>query len=686
MTTAQDSPAATQRPMREEDLLDFVWIADPQISSDGKAIAYTRVEVDRKEDSYRTSLWWVATAGGEPHALTHGPRDSQPRWSPDGRRIAFLRKPEGEAPPQLHVLPMDGGESTALTVLAKGASSPAWSPDGKHIAFNSDTNLGLDEPRPEKPKHEPALIVTKVMFRENNIGFYDFERMSHVWVIDSAGGTPRQLTHGKFAEGAPRWSRDGRSVLFISDRREEPWFSIDESHVWAVSAALDAPTDDPALVTGAHGTVAAFTEASDGRLATIGALAPATPHSYDQMRLLVQSGAWPMHDPKVPHETCQYAWGEGLGGDQHPPRGGGATPFAFSADGQSLLAQAAREGSAMLVRVDIANGKEHELTPRGRDLIAGTASANGSTWALTIGSVGRPGDLYSFDTASGKLTQLVAPNEKLFAEATLGEVEEFWYPSFDGQKIHGWIVKPPGFDSAKKYPLILQIHGGPHTAYGHGFYHEFQMLASAGNVVLYTNPRGSTSYGWEFANIIQYKFPGDDAKDLLAGVEAVVARGYIDTKRVGVTGGSGGGLLTNWLITQTERFAAALTQRCISDWSSFFETCDFAMFLPYWFRKQPFQDPAGYAAVSPLTYVEKITTPLMIIHSEEDWRTPIGQGEAMFRALKFLKRPVVMVRFPGENHELSRSGAPSHRVQNQQHIRKWFDHWLHGKPSPEYGV
>jgi len=165
-----------------------------------------------------------------------------------------------------------------------------------------------------------------------------------------------------------------------------------------------------------------------------------------------------------------------------------------------------------------------------------------------------------------------------------------------------------------------------------------------------------------------------------------VARGYIDTKRVGVTGGSGGGLLTNWLVTRTERFAAALTQRCISEWASFMGTCDFAMLLPAWFRKQPHEDPAAYAAVSPITEVAKITTPLMIIHSEEDWRTPIGQGEMLFRALKYMKRPVVMVRFPGENHELSRSGAPSHRVQNQEHIRKWFDHWLHGKPSDEYGV
>ena len=271
--------------MREEDLLDFVWIADPQVSPEGKAIAYTRVEVDRKEDTYRTSLWWVATSGGEPRPLTNGPSDGQPRWSSDGRRIAFVRKPEGDAPPQIHVLPMDGGEPSALTALAKGASSPAWSPDGARIAFTSDTNPGLDGATdekgqtPAKPKHEPARIVTKVMFRENNVGFYDFEHLQHVWVVESAGGTPRQLTHGKYAEGAPKWSRDGKFLMFVSDRRDEPWFGVDESHVWAVAVALDAPTDSPALVTGARGPVTAFSEASDGRLATIGAVLSDTPNS-----------------------------------------------------------------------------------------------------------------------------------------------------------------------------------------------------------------------------------------------------------------------------------------------------------------------------------------------------------------------------------------------------------------------
>jgi len=268
----------------------------------------------------------------------------------------------------------------------------------------------------------------------------------------------------------------------------------------------------------------------------------------------------------------------------------------------------------------------------------------------------------------------------------LGDIESFDYPSFDGTRIQAWLVKPPGFDPKQKYPLVLEIHGGPHTAYGVGFFHEFHVLAAAGYLVLYTNPRGSTTYGQSFADCIQYRFPGDDYKDLMAGVDHVVAKGCVDESRLGVTGGSGGGLLTNWIVVKTNRFAAAITQRCVSDWSAMWSTCDFSLFQPFWFRGAPWEDPKDFAERSPVTHLANVETPLMVIHSEEDWRTPIGQGEAMFRGLLYQKKPTVMVRFPGENHELSRSGTPSRRVQNQQHIRRWFDHWLQAKPAPEYGV
>ncbi len=295
------------------------------------------------------------------------------------------------------------------------------------------------------------------------------------------------------------------------------------------------------------------------------------------------------------------------------------------------------------------------------------------------------GDLHLLDAATGTSKKLTAFNDPLFGGLTLSEPEEIWYTSFDGQRIQGWVLKPPSFDPAKKYPMILEIHGGPHSAYGNTFTHEFQWMAAKGYVVLFTNPRGSSNYGQEFGNVIQFTYPGDDYQDLMAGVDELLKKGYVDPGRLGVTGGSGGGLLTNWVVTQTTRFKAAVSQRDISDWSNFWYTADFTLFTPTWFRKAPFEDPADFARRSPITHVAKIQTPLMFILGDEDWRTPpAAGGEELFRALKYLKRPTVMVRFPDENHELSRSGKPWHRVERLQHIVGWFDKWLMGKDSGRY--
>jgi dipeptidyl aminopeptidase/acylaminoacyl peptidase len=283
---------------------------------------------------------------------------------------------------------------------------------------------------------------------------------------------------------------------------------------------------------------------------------------------------------------------------------------------------------------------------------------------------------------------LTHSNDTLFGQLNLTEPEEIWYESFDGKRIQAWIQKPPGFDPTKKYPLVLNIHGGPHAAYGYIFEHEFQWMAAKGYVVLYPNPRGSTSYGQAFGNIIQYKYPGDDFKDLMGGVDEVVRRGGIDEKKLGVTGGSGGGLLTNWVVGHTDRFAAGVAQRDIADWADWWYTADFTLFQPNWFKTPPFKDEEGdYKARSPITYINNVKTPLMLVLGEDDTRTPPGAGgEQMFRALKFRKIPTVMVKFPGETHELSRSGQPWHRIERLEHIVGWFDHWLLGVAKPEYEV
>lgn len=681
--------------MKEEDLLRFEWIADPQMSPDGTRIAFTRVSVDVEADEYRTNLWLqdVPASGQDPappRALTFGGRDAQPRWSPDGTRLAFVRRASAEADPQIHVLPLAGGEAAALTSLKSGCSAPAWSPDGATIAFLSGHNPALDSPESKKPKHEPARLVTRPVFRWNAQGFVDHDHLEHVWVVPATGGAPRALTTGReYKEENVAWSRDGRWVLFTSDRRPEPWFEHEDGEVWAVPADLAEPTEGGALrvVADVRGPIVQFHEGGDGRLAAIGGIRPAAVRSYDPSELLVFSGAWPMTQPVRASAALDRPVNEGgIASDQHPPRGGGAPPLAFTHDGRGVLCVVEHHGGSRLVALDPEGGGLRELTPGGRDVIHGTVSADGRRVALTLGGHGTPGDLHVLDVESGALVRLFGANDALLAEANLGEVEEFWVESFDGTPIQAWVVKPPGFEASRRYPLILEIHGGPHTAYGAGFFHEFRVLAAAGYLVLYTNPRGSTTYGQDFANVIQYRWPGDDVRDLMAAVDALIARGWVDASRMGVTGGSGGGLLTNAIIVQHDRFRAAITQRCVSEWSSMWSSSDFAMFTPVWFRGAPHEVPDEFAAASPAWQLERVNTPLLVLHSEEDWRTPIGQGEIMFRGLKYLRKPVAMVRFPGESHELSRSGTPSRRVQNQQHIRRWFDHWLQGVPAPEYGV
>jgi dipeptidyl aminopeptidase/acylaminoacyl peptidase len=285
------------------------------------------------------------------------------------------------------------------------------------------------------------------------------------------------------------------------------------------------------------------------------------------------------------------------------------------------------------------------------------------------------------------MSQVTHINDELFAKLNLTEPEMIWYKSFDGRRIQAWVQRPPDFEAGKKFPLILDIHGGPHSAYGYIFDHEFQWMAAKGYVVLYPNPRGSTSYGQEFGNIIQYHYPGDDYKDLMAGVDELVARGWVDPRKLGVTGGSGGGVLTNWTIGHTDRFKAAVSQRSIADWTGFWYTTDFTMFTPFWFHGAPWEQEADFKERSPITYIQNVHTPLMLIEGESDLRTPpAGGGEQMFRALKYLQRPVVMVRFPGETHELSRSGKPIHRVERLQHVVAWFAKYLMGQDIHTYDV
>ncbi|HWX55609.1 MAG TPA: S9 family peptidase [Verrucomicrobiae bacterium] len=695
---------AQKRFITEKDIFQFNWIGDPQISPDGSRVVFVKVTVNEKKDGYDTSIWSVGIDGDTPRRITDGLHDSSPRWSPDGKWLVFVRGSEssgtpaaGARPPaaQLYILPMGGGESWKVTNLPRGSASPVWSPDSMWIAFTSDTSPEdlakakkepKDKPESADSEHESDVrVITRSVYRANGAGYLDFKHHQHIWVVAAPQNSedsvkPMQLTSGNFQEENVMWSRDGSRIYFTTTRTNDPSYELPHADVYSVPAKGGESQKILAINLGPR----SLSLSSDGKHLAFCAAANEPVLSYTQPDLWVvdlAAGAKPRNlTTKYDYDVCG-----GVGGDQGTPRAGGGDPVVWTSDGGGLITTTAREGRANLIQVDIASGKVTEITHGNQAVERFRVSADGSRFVAIVSTPTNIGDLFLVDRAGAEPKQITHVNDKLFSQLNLTAPEEIWYSSFDGKRIHAWIQKPPDFDPAKKYPLILNIHGGPHAAYGFVFDHEFQWMAAQGYVVLYPNPRGSTSYGQDFGNIIQYHYPGDDFKDLMIGVDEVIKRGYIDAKKLGVTGGSGGGLLTNWVVGHTDRFAAAVAQRDIASWSAWWYSDDFTLYQPSWFKAPPFQDPQDYVTRSPITYIENVHTPLMLVLGEADYRTPPGAGgEEMFRALKYLKRPTVMVRFPGESHELSRSGQPWHRVERLEHIVGWFDKYLQGKNKPEY--
>ena len=733
VAAAVTSNAAEKRSITEKDLFSFVWIGDAQISPDGSRVAFVRVTVNEKKEGYSTSIWSVSTAGNEAsHRLTSGERDSSPRWSPDGKYLVFTRVTEKDGKPespQLFMLSMAGGDAFPFTTLPKGAGDPRWSPDGKTIAFTSSTNpedLAKQEKKKrkeeelkqavaaeaspsaskdaEKEKQKPVEaavkqaeseaeresdihVVTRAVYRGDDEGYYDFKRPQHIWVVPAPRNAdekvqPKQLTTGRFDEGGTVWSKDGSQIYFASLHNDEPYYERPKTELYSIPAG----GGDATKLTTIDMDTGGFALSPDGKQIAFIASATQPINSYSQPDLWVLDL---VKDAKPRNITGGFDWdvGASVFGDQGSPRGGGGNVPIWAADGKSIVENFAKEGQTNLGAFDVATGAMTEITKGNQAVVRFRGAPDASRLVYFLSTPTKIGDLFWLDRVSGEARQLTQSNDELFGQLNLTEPEEIRYKSFDGKSVQAWLQKPPGFDPAKKYPLILNIHGGPHAAYGYIFEHEFQWMAAKGYVVLYPNPRGSTSYGQEFGNVIQFRYPGDDYKDLMLGVDEAIKRGYIDAKKLGVTGGSGGGLLTNWVVGHTDRFAAAVSQRDIASWTDWWYTADFTLFQPTWFKAPPFQDPEDFKARSPITYINDVKTPSMFILGENDYRTPPGAGgEQMFRALKFRKIPTVMVKFPNESHELSRSGGPWHRVERLQHIVGWFDKWLMGMAKPEYDV
>jgi dipeptidyl aminopeptidase/acylaminoacyl peptidase len=539
-------------------------------------------------------------------------------------------------------------------------------------------------------------VITRAVYREDDEGYIDPKHPQHIWVVTAPRTAvekvqPKQLTFGRFNEGNVVWSKDSGKIYFTSLRVDEPYYELPRTELYSISAGGGEPTKLNSI----DMDIDNLSISPDGRQIAFVASVTQPINSYTQPDLWIVDLA-PNAKPRNLTVNFDFDVGQGVFGDNAAPRGGGANIPVWTPDGRSLIEVYGKEGKTVLgsFNVTVAGSGDPGKTGTVTDLTHGNqavarfrSSADASKIVYTVSTAARINDLFVMDRSGGEPRQLTHVNDGLFSKLNLTEPEEIHYKTFDGKTVQAWVQKPPDFNPAKKYPLILNIHGGPHAAYGYIFGHEFQWMAAKGYVVLYPNPRGSTTYGQEFGNVIQFHYPGDDYKDLMAGVDELIGRGYIDEKKLGVTGGSGGGLLTNWVVGQTDRFAAAVSQRDIASWEAWWYSADFTLFQPNWFKAPPFDNEQEFKPRSPLSYIKNVKTPMMFILGEADYRTPPGAGgEEMFRALKFRKIPTVMVRFPNESHELSRSGQPWHRVERLQHIVSWFDRWLMGLPKPEYNV
>ncbi|PYI62746.1 MAG: hypothetical protein DMC60_01870, partial [Verrucomicrobia bacterium] len=550
---------AEKRAITEKDLWDFVWIGDLQVSPDGSRIVFVRVTVDEKQEGYDTSIWSVPVTGhGAPYQLTKGDHDTTPHWSPDGKFLLFLRTTEKDGkpqPPQLAILPMAGGDSFVFTDLPKGAANPVWAPDGKNIAFTTETNAE-DLAKQEKKKREesasaPRLrggatadkatptpadrgatakdehesdvrVITRAVYRQDNEGYSDPKHPTHIWIVTTPHGAdekvkPRQLTTGRFDEENATWSKDGAQIYFTSSRIDEPYYELPRTDLYSVAVAGGKPvtitTIDLNTQFGPGG--GALSLSPDGKHVAFLAATNQPVNSYTEPDLWVLDLS-PNAKPRNLTADFDFDIDGFIIGDSASPRAGGLNKPIWTADGKGLIEVFSKEGKRNLALFDVATGGATDLTSGNQGVMAFRTTPDGSKLIYSISTPTRLNDIFVLDRATPGASpkQLTHVNDELFSKLNLTQPEEIWYDSFDGKRIQAWLQKPPDFDAHKKYPLIVNIHGGPHVAYGFIFDHEFQWMAAKGYVVLYPNPRGSTSYGQEFGNIIQYRYPGDDYKDL----------------------------------------------------------------------------------------------------------------------------------------------------------------------------
>jgi dipeptidyl aminopeptidase/acylaminoacyl peptidase len=651
----------TGRPMTPQELTRIRFVSDPQISPDGRRVAFVVTMLSEDKDQYLSNIWMVDTAGGEPCRFTTGPRrDTKPRWSPDGTRLAFLSDREGQPKAQVYVIPTAGGEPTRLTNLPNGVMQHVWSPDGSRLAFVARVG-GWQEPtnEEERQKSRPVRIITTLKYKANGEGFI-YDRRPHLFVVSAAGGKPEQLTDGDFTNADPAWSPDGTQLAFISARHQDRDYD-NAADIWI----MPAHGGEPRRLTDTAGPVSSPAFSPDGR--TIAYLGHRYRHESGRNKRVFTipvAGGTPTCLTMTLDRTCV-------------PFFSTVAPL-WSADGQWITFAVEDQGGIPIYRVRADGTMVPEPILAGERQVTGlSAACAGGLLAFAAMDPVSPAEVSVCQADGAGETPLTDLNRVWKAEIARSRPERFRY-EHDGRQLDGWVMRPFGCKPGERYPALLSIHGGPHTQYGHNFFDEFQVYAGAGYVVIFTNPRGSQGYGEEFTRAVIGDWGGGDFADVMAGLEEALRRyDCIDPERLGVMGGSYGGFLTSWTVGHTNRFTAACSERAVNNTHTLFGTSDIGhSFSEAQSGYLPWENLQWYIDHSPVTYAKDIVTPLLIMHSESDLRCPVEQAEQLFVALKKQRKEVVFVRFPDEDHELSRAGKPRHRLERFRIILDWFAKYL----------
>lgn len=658
------SPTLADDPevFRPADVFELEWASDPQVSPDGQHVAYVRNFMDVMTDRRRSNVWIVDTDGDDHRPLTSGnANSSSPRWSPSGDRLLYVSSSDGSS--QLYLRWMDTGQTAKITNLTQSPGGVSWSPDGKWIAF-SMTVPEKSKPfaeMPPKPKGaewaKPPKVIDRLIYRADGAGFLK-PGFRHLFVVPAEGGSPRQLTSGRFNHGArPEWTPDGKALIFSANRHEDWEYEPNNSEIYEIGVA----DGEIRALTDRLGPDFSPAVSPDGkRIVYVGFDDRYQGYQVRGLYVMKRDGTGSRQlAAKLDRSVAAPRWVDD-----------DTIVFRYDDEGNGKIGVADLLGPARTVAANVGG------VSLGRPYASGQFSNRGSLVAYTWNDPSRPAEVAVVDAGrSGEPVVLTALNDDLFGHKDLAEVEELWWKSsHDGRDVQGWVAKPPGFDPDEKYPLILEIHGGPFANYGDRFAAEVQLFAAAGYVVFYANPRGSTSYGEEFGNLIHHDYPGNDYDDLMSGVDALLEKGYVDPERLFVTGGSGGGVLTAWIVGKTDRFRAAVSAKPVINWYSFVLTADsYNFFYKYWFPGFPWDHPDEYLRRSPLSLAGNVSTPTMLLTGEVDYRTPMSESEQFYQALKLRKVDTALVRVPGASHGIAR--RPSQLIAKVAHVLEWFERY-----------